>query len=62
MPSAQAEDFMSGLKELIEEGMVDKVDAFLTDLPEIEGAMDAITEFESYEACVAGGGDVCDQV
>ena len=63
MPSAQAEDFMSGLEELIEEGMADQVDAFLTDLQEIEGAMDAITQFESYDACVAGGGgDVCDQV
>ena len=63
MPSAQAEDFMSGLEELIEEGMADQVDAFLTDLQEIEGAMGAITQFESYDACVAGGGgDVCDQV
>ena len=62
MPSAQAEDFMSGLEELIEEGMADQVDAFLTDLQEIEGAMDAITQFESYDACMSGGGDVCDQV
>ena len=63
MPSAQAEDFMSGLEELIEEGMADQVDAFLTDLQEIGGAMDAITQFERYDACVAGGGgDVCDQV
>ena len=63
MPDAQAQDFMSGVEELIEEGMADQVDAFLTDLQEIEGAMDAITQFESYDACVAGGGgDVCDQV
>ena len=63
MPAGQAEDFMSGLEELIEEGMADQVDAFLTDLQEIEGAMDAITQFDSYESCVSGGGgDVCDQV
>ena len=43
--------------------MADQVDVLLTDLQEIEGAMDAITQFESYYACVAGGGgDVCDQV
>lgn len=62
MPATQAEDFMSSLDELIEEDMADQVDAFLTDLQEIEGAMDAITQFESYAACVSGGGYVCDQV
>ena len=63
MPDAQAQDFMSGLEELIDEGMADQVDAFLTDLQEIEGAMDAITQFDSYESCVSGGGGaVCDEV
>ena len=63
MPEAQAQDFMSGLEELIDEGMADQVDAFLTDLQEIEGAMDAITQFDSYESCVSGGGGaVCDDV
>ena len=63
MPEAQAQDFMSGLEELIDEGMADQVDAFLTDLQEIEGAMDAITQFDSYESCVSGGGGaVCDEV
>ena len=54
---------MSGLEVLIEEGMADHLAAFLTDLQKIEGAMDAIIQFESYDARVSSsGGYVCDQV
>ena len=63
MPEGRANAFIEELGDLVDEGMAAQVDAFLTDLQEIDGAMDAITQFDSYESCVAGGGgDVCDQI
>lgn len=63
MPEGQANSFIEDLGDLVDSGMADQVDAFLDDLREIEGAMDAITEFDSYESCVAGGGGAtCDAV
>ena len=63
MPEDEVNSFMKDLGKLIDEGMAQQVDAFLTDLQEIEGAMDAITQFDSYDSCVSGGGgDVCDQI
>ena len=63
MPEDQANEFIKDLGDLIDAGMADQVDVFLTDLQEIEGAMDAITQFDSYDSCVSGGGgDVCDQI
>lgn len=63
MPEGQVNEFIEDLGDLVDSGMADQVDAFLNDLREIEGAMDAITEFESYESCVAGGGGAtCDAV
>ena len=63
MPEDQANEFIEDLGDLIDAGMADQVDVFLTDLQEIEGAMDAITQFDSYDSCVSGGGDdVCDQI
>ena len=63
LPEGDASAFMDDLGELIEEGLAEQVDEFLTELREIEGALDAITQFDSYESCVSGGGGaVCDQV
>ena len=63
MPEGDVNAFMEDLGELIDEGMAEQVDQFLTELREIEGAMDAITQFDSYDSCVSGGGGaVCDQV
>ena len=63
MPEDEVNSFMKDLGKLIDEGMAQQVDAFLTDLQEIDGAMDAITQFDSYDSCVSGGGgDVCDQI
>jgi len=63
LPEGDASAFMDDLGELIEEGLAEQVDEFLTELREIEGALDAITQFDSYESCVSsGGGAVCDQV
>ena len=63
MPEGQANQFIEDLGDLVDSGMAEQVDAFLDDLRDIEGAMDAITQFDSYDSCVSGGGGaVCDQV
>lgn len=62
MPEGDVDAFMKDLGELIDESMAEQVDQFLTELREIEGAMDAITQFDSYKSCVSGSGAVCDQV
>ena len=63
MPEGQANQFIEDLGDLVDSGMAEQVDAFLDDLRDIEGAMDAITEFDSYESCVAGGGGAtCDAI
>jgi hypothetical protein len=63
MPDDQVNQFIEDLGNLVDSGMAEQVDAFLTELREIEGAMDAITNFDSYDSCVAGGGgDVCDRI
>lgn len=63
MPEGEANAFIEDLGDLVDSGMAEQVDSFLNDLREIEGAMDAITEFDSYESCVAGGGGAtCDAV
>ena len=63
LPTDEIDSFVEELGALVEEGFADEVDQFLTDLQEIEGGLDAITQFDSYEDCVAGGGgSVCDEV
>ena len=63
MPEGRANDFIEDLGDLVDSGMAEQVDDFLNDLREIEGAMDAITEFDSYDSCVAGGGGAtCDAI
>ena len=49
------------VEEILNDGDIAGLDPEI--IQEIKGAMDAITQFESHDACVAGGGgDVCDQV
>ena len=63
LPTEEIDSFVEEIGALVEEGFADEVDAFLTELQEIEGGLDAITNFDSYESCVnGGGGAVCDQV
>ena len=61
MPEGQANQFIEDLGDLVDSGLAEQVDAFLDDLRDIEGAMDAITEFDSYESCVAGGGGAIEE-
>ncbi len=43
-------------------GLADEVNQLMADLKDIDGGLEAIMEYESYDDCVAsGGGDVCDQ-
>ena len=63
MPEGEVNQFIEDLGDLVDSGMAKQVDAFLDDLREIEGAMDAITEFDSYESCLSGGGGAtCDAI
>jgi hypothetical protein len=63
MPEGEVNQFIDDLGDLVDSGMAEQVDAFLNDLREIEGAMDAITEFDSYDSCVSGGGGAtCDAI
>ena len=63
MPDDQVNQFIEDLGDLVDSGMAEQVDAFLDDLREIEGAMDAITKFDTYESCVSGGGGAtCDAI
>jgi len=63
MPEGAVNQFIEDIGDLVDSGMAEQVDAFLNDLREIEGAMDAITEFDSYESCVSvGGGATCDAI
>jgi hypothetical protein len=63
MPEGEVNQFIEDLGDLVDSGMAEQVDAFLNDLREIEGAMEAITEFDSYESCVPGGGGAtCDAI
>ena len=63
MPEGEVNQFIEDIGDLVDSGMAEQVDAFLNDLREIEGAMDAITEFDSYESCVSGGGGAtCDAI
>jgi hypothetical protein len=56
MPDDQVNQFIEDLGDLVDSGMAEQVDAFLTDLREIEGAMDAITKYTDLESCLDGGG------
>jgi len=63
MPDDQVNQFIEDIGELVDSGMAKQVDAFLSELREIDGAMEAITALDSYDSCVeGGGGDVCDQI
>ena len=63
LPEDQMTEFVSELQEMVDNGFAEQVNDFMNDLREIEGGLNALAQYDSYEACVAGGGgDVCDQV
>ena len=63
LPEGEINEFIGELGALIDEGFAEQVDSFLSELNNIEGGLNAIVQYESYEDCQSsGGGDVCDQV
>ncbi|MEL0077718.1 MAG: hypothetical protein VW836_06695 [Alphaproteobacteria bacterium] len=62
LPDDQIDDFISDIEDMVDEGLADEVNQLMADLKDIDGGLEAIMEYESYDDCVAsGGGDVCDQ-
>ena len=62
LPDDQIEDFISDIEDMVDDGLADEVNQLMADLKDIDGGLEAIMEYESYDDCVAlGGGDVCDQ-
>ena len=56
LPEGEINEFIEELGDLIEEGFAEQVDSFLSELSEIDGGLNAIAQYESFEDCVAGGG------
>jgi len=62
LPDDQIDDFISDIEDMVDDGLADEVNQLMADLKDIDGGLEAIMEYESYDDCVAsGGGDVCDQ-
>ena len=62
MPQGEAHHFMEEIGDLIEDGMADQIDAFLTDLREDQAAWDAFSTYSSLDDCLAGGGgEACER-
>ena len=63
LPADQVEHFVDELETMVENGLADEVEKFMSDLSEIEGGAEAFFGFDGYDECVAGGGGgVCDQI
>lgn len=63
MDSQQLADMNAFLEESLEGELLDDINAEIAAISDIEGGMEALMNFNSYEDCVnGGGGAVCDQV
>jgi hypothetical protein len=63
MDSQQLADMNAFLEESLEGELLDDINAKIAAISDIEGGMEALMNFNSYEDCVnGGGGAVCDQV
>ena len=63
MDSQQLADMNAFLEESLEGELLDDINAEIAAISDIEGGMEALMKFSSYEDCVnGGGGAVCDQV
>ena len=61
--SQQLADMNAFLEESLEGELLDDINAEIAAISDIEGGMEALMNFNSYEDCVnGGGGAVCDQV
>ena len=60
LPDDQVDQLMNDLGEMIEEGFADEINETITALSEIEGGLENALNFDSLEACQAGGGSNCE--
>lgn len=63
LPADEVEHFIDELETMVDDGLADEVESFMSDLSQIEGGIETFLGFEGYDECVtSGGGSVCDQV
>ena len=62
LPEDQVDQLMDDLGEMIEDGFADEINETITALSEIEGGLEMALNFNSLEACQAGGGANCEAV
>ncbi|MBT6121812.1 MAG: hypothetical protein HOH48_00435 [Candidatus Puniceispirillum sp.] len=63
LDSQQLADMNAYLEESLEGELLDDINAEIAAISDIEGGMEALMRFNSYEDCVNGGGGVvCDEV
>ena len=60
LPDDQVDQLMNDLGEMIKEGFADEINETITALSEIEGGLENALNFDSLEACQAGGGSNCE--
>lgn len=60
LPDNQVEQLMDDLGQMIDEGFAQEINDTLTALSEIEGGIENALNFDSLEACQAGGGSNCE--
>jgi len=60
LPDDQVDQLMNDLGQMIEEGFADEINDTITALSEIEGGLENALNFDSLEACQAGGGSNCE--
>ena len=60
LPENQVEQLMDDLGQMVEEGFAQEINDTLTALSEIEGGLENALNFDSLEACQAGGRSNCE--
>jgi hypothetical protein len=60
LPDDQVNQLIDDLGQMIEEGFADEINETITALSEIEGGIENALNFDSLEACQAGGGQNCE--
>ena len=63
MDSQKLADMNAFLEESLEGELLDDINAEIAAISDIEGGMEALMNFNSYEDCVnGGGGTACDEI
>ena len=56
----EVEHFIDELETMVDDGVADEMENFMSNLSQIEDGIETIFGFEGYDERVAGGGSVCD--